>query len=574
MIDQSTVNRIIEQNNIVDVISSYLKLKKQGTNYLTLCPFHDEKTPSFSVSEPKQLFKCFGCGKGGNVATFVSEYEKIPFFEALLKLAKRVNITVQKSNNAYTKSSKYDFIEKVYALANDYYRSNLKKYGKNATEYLNQRGISDEIIEKFEIGLALDSFSGLKNFFNKNDINDKLLLNTGLIRSKNNKSYDFFHGRIMFPIHSSTGKVIAFGARIYQSSQQQMKYINSPSSIIFNKSKELFGLDKAKFEISKKDYVIVCEGYLDVIKMHEYRLANCVAPLGTALTTEHLRSLKRYTSNFVLAYDSDPAGVKATLSAGEKIIPFGCNLRVLKLPQGDDPDSFLDRNGLKTMQKMIDNAESFIDFVADEKCLKMSNPEKTNFLIDIAKQINDSIFREFFANSIHEKFGIRKEAVLKKIDSEVEKDVVIHSVNIHKNKDLSEKKILAFILNDNFFEKKFAKELNSDYFFSDDCRYLYRTLEKIKFNQQMSTAVLMNEFHNDQRLVDLLAELAVEGLQGNCDIESEICGLRLRKYEHDLTQLMDKLKKGESTDDILIKISELKNKINKISKKTVRKIFV
>ncbi len=394
--DQSQIDRILEMNNIVDVIGSYFPLKKSGSNYKALCPFHQEKTPSFHVSEKKQIFKCFGCGKAGNVITFVQDYEKLSFMETIKKLAGRVGITISESPQAKLNRSKMDLIYKIYELAADYFQRNLKDHGSFARNYLKERNISTSIVEEFGIGYALNSQTGLMNYLLKNHINEQILLKSGLFGRGERGIYDIFRERLIFPIHNIAGRVVAFGGRVLQKDQKGGKYINSPTTDIYTKGAELYGLYKTRFEISRQDAAIVCEGYTDFIRLHEKGFTNIVASLGTALTDKQVMLLKRYTNNVYLFYDGDNAGKIAAVRAAGNLIKNSMNAWILEVGEKDDPDSFLVKFGVDALQEKITNSQSLTLFLFNDKIMGMDTRQKLETLIEIANGMNDRISQELF----------------------------------------------------------------------------------------------------------------------------------------------------------------------------------
>ncbi|MDA3813400.1 MAG: DNA primase [Candidatus Cloacimonetes bacterium] len=410
--DQHVIDEIIERNDIVDVINSYIPLKKTGSNFKARCPFHDEKTASFVVSPKKQIYKCFGCGKGGNVITYVQEFEKISFPEALRKLAARAGITVKQTMQSKGKDSKRDLIYKIYELTTGYFSKNLIEHGSSALEYLAERDIKDETTKKFKLGFALNSYGGLRNYLLKNDINEKILASTGLFTSNNN---DLFRERIMFPIHSSAGKVVAFGGRKLHDSQSGGKYVNSPTTDIYTKGNELYGLFDTKYTISKKDQALICEGYTDFLRLYENGYTNCVASLGTSLTDSQISILRRFTENIYMLYDGDSSGRKAAVRAAGKILGKGCNVKIIGLPEEDDPDSYIRNNGATSMQDMIDIAKPLAEFLKDDEVIGVDKKGKLSVLFDILNEIEDEVAQELLIQDIAETYGLSGHAVASKI---------------------------------------------------------------------------------------------------------------------------------------------------------------
>ena len=351
--------------DIVDVISEYVHLKPAGKGFKGLCPFHGEKTPSFMVSPEKQLFHCFGCGEGGNVFNFLMKYEKINFFEAVKMLAKKsgVSLPVDEEKENILNRQK----EKLYKLNNlaaNYYRECLFKtnQGKKIINYLKKRGINDTSVEKYRLGYAPPGWDALTNFLKKKGYTYEELIKAGLIKKSKieGKYIDYFRDRIIFPIFHLSGRVIGFGGRVLDDSLP--KYINSPETLVYNKGSNLYSLNFAKEDIRKKNYIIIVEGYTDVLITQQYGFNNIAASLGTALTTKQIDLIKRFTDTVLIAYDADSAGNMATLRSLDLLVKAGLEVKVIALPQGYDPADFLIKKGRKPFQNLIDRSLSLIDY--------------------------------------------------------------------------------------------------------------------------------------------------------------------------------------------------------------------
>jgi len=351
--------------DIVDIISEYVHLKPAGKGFKGLCPFHGEKTPSFMVSPEKQLFHCFGCGEGGNVFNFLMKYEKLSFFEAVEMLAKKSGVSLpvdeEKENLIYGKK------ERLYKLNNliaNYYRECLFRtnQGKKIINYLKKRGINDTSVEKYRLGYAPPGWDALTNFLKKKGYTYEELIKAGLIKKSKieGKYIDYFRDRIIFPIFHLSGRVIGFGGRVLDDSLP--KYINSPETLVYNKGSNLYNLNFAKEDIRKKNYIIIVEGYTDVLITQQYEFNNVAASLGTALTTKQIDLIKRFTDTVLIAYDADSAGNMATLRSLDLLVEAGLGIKVLALPQGYDPADFLIKKGTKPFQNLIDRSLSLIDY--------------------------------------------------------------------------------------------------------------------------------------------------------------------------------------------------------------------
>jgi DNA primase len=408
MIDQSTVDRIFDAAQITDVVQDYITLKRRGTNYLGLCPFHNEKTPSFTVSPAKNIYKCFGCGKGGNPVNFIMEHEKISYYEALKFLAKRYNIEIvetQINEEDQQQKTERESMMIVSEYAGKYFSKNLHdtEEGKNiGYSYFKERGFRDETIRKFELGYSLEQRDSFTRQAQKEGYKIEYLVKTGLtIQSEGHSPFDRFGGRVMFPIHNLTGKVIAFGGRIMTNDKKTAKYLNSPESEIYHKSNVLYGIFFAKQSIIQQNKCILVEGYTDVISMHQAGIENVVASSGTSLTVEQIRLIKRFTNNVTILYDGDPAGIKASLRGIDLILEEGMNVRVILLPQPEDPDSFARSHSTTELNDYLQKNETdFINF-------------KTNLLLDEVK--NDPIKKAQAISDIVHSIAIVPDSIIRSV---------------------------------------------------------------------------------------------------------------------------------------------------------------
>lgn len=392
----STVEDIKARIDIVDLIAEHVELKRAGQNYKGLCPFHPEKTPSFIVSPSKQIFHCFGCHKGGDIFTFVMNYENMTFHEALSYLSQKAGIKLEnKTGKSEVKSS---FKENLFAIQKEaliFFQNNFK-ISKEALSYLNERGINSESIEKFSLGYSKNAKGNgndaLFNHLKAKGFAIEHIKASGLVNFSGHGIYDFFRDRLMFPIFDLQGRTIAFGGRILSSSNNAPKYINSPDSIIFKKGESSYGLNIAKNSITQKGYSIIVEGYLDVISCHQYGFTNAIAPLGTALTSGQLKRLKRFSNKVLLAFDSDSAGISATKRAIELCYAEGMIVKILLLPQGEDPDTFLRKHGEENFRKYIGRAISPVEFLL--KASGKSKLDAVRYILKLIASCPDSLQRD------------------------------------------------------------------------------------------------------------------------------------------------------------------------------------
>ena len=392
--------------DIVELVSDYIELKKAGQNYRANCPFHAEKTPSFMVSQSKQIFHCFGCGAGGDIFGFVMKYENLDFQEALKMLAKKAGVQLSGYGFEDGLTERKERLYVIQKEALNAFTGNLKK-SKTAVAYLNKRGVSHEMVEAFSLGYADRGRKVLYQHLRTKGFDDLLITQSGLIFTGESGLHDVFRNRIMFPIFNIQGDAVAFGGRVIDDSMP--KYLNSPETLLFKKSETLYGLNVAKDEIRKKGYVMITEGYLDVIMCYMHGFLNVVAPLGTALTTGHLQKIGRFTKKVLLVFDSDSAGIAAAKRSLSILYEHGFRSKVLLLPEGDDPDSFLRKNGSRAFQIKLSKSESMVDFILR---LKGDKPDNVRTAIGIIDNAKDLILREELFKELAEKSGIR-EAVLR-----------------------------------------------------------------------------------------------------------------------------------------------------------------
>ena len=374
MIDRETVDRIYAAANIVDIVGDYVTLRRKGVNYVACCPFHNEKTPSFVVSPSKGVYKCFGCGKGGNAVTFLMEHESLTYPEALKMVAKRYGIEVHEKELSEEEVRRNDDRESMFALngwAAEYFANYLRRESEGISigmSYFRQkRGLTDATIAKFGLGFCPSKGDRMTKDALAAGYKQEFLLSTGLslVSDRNGSLYDRFRDRVIFPVHNISGRIVAFGGRTLRTDKQVAKYQNSPESEIYSKKRELYGLYFAKKAIQQQDYAILVEGYLDVISMHQAGIENVVASSGTSLTTEQIRLLGRFTKNITVIYDGDPAGIHASLRGIDMILHEGMNVRVVLLPEPEDPDSFAQSHSAAEVRDYIaDNEQDFLEFKA------------------------------------------------------------------------------------------------------------------------------------------------------------------------------------------------------------------
>ena len=428
MIPQETVNRILDAVQIVDVVGDFVTLKKRGANHIACCPFHNEKTPSFSVSASKGIYKCFGCGKSGTAVGFVMEHENMSYTEALKYLAKKYHIeVVEKEETAeeIAQRQRHESLLLASEYAGKFFQDSLQTPDGQAIamQYFRKRGLEDETIRKFGLGWAPVSRRTLSEAARAAGYKEEFLIDSGVcLKYDDGKLVDRFFDRVMFPVHSVSGRVIAFGGRTLRSDKTVAKYINSPESEIYVKSKSLYGIYFAKNGISRQDKCILVEGYLDVISMHQLGITNVVASSGTSLTVEQIRLIRKFTNNITIIYDGDGAGIKAALRGIGLVLKEGLNVKVVLLPDGQDPDDFSRRHSLEEVQDYIArNEQDFIGFKTELLLGEAGNdPLKRATLInDIADTIAlipDAIVRSVYTHSSAERFEMDERILAERVN--------------------------------------------------------------------------------------------------------------------------------------------------------------
>lgn len=424
MIDKATIDRIMDAANIVDVVSEFVTLRKAGVNYKGLCPFHNEKTPSFVVSPSKGYCHCFSCGKGGNVVGFIMEHEQMTYPEALRWLAKKYNIEIHERELTDDERREENERESLFIInewALHYFQDNLlntKKGQAIGMQYFRSRGFRDDTINRFQLGYAMPERDALARTALANGFKEQYLIDTGLCYRKEDGSLqDRYHGRVIFPVHTVTGRVVAFGGRILENNKKLAKYVNSPESLIYHKSNELYGIYQAKHAITKNDRCYLVEGYIDVTSMHQSGVENVVASSGTSLTTGQIRLIHRFTSNITVLYDGDAAGIHASIRGIDMLLAEGMNVKVLLLPDGDDPDSFARKHTAQEFRDYIESHQTdFIEFKTNLLLRGVTDPikrsEAISSIVKSVSVIQDQITRATYITECAHRLGMNEATLI------------------------------------------------------------------------------------------------------------------------------------------------------------------
>lgn len=614
MIDRETVDKIFESADILDVISSFVHLKKRGVNYLGLCPFHNEKTPSFTVSPSKGIYKCFGCGKGGNAVNFIMEHEQLSYTETLRYLAKRYHIEIVEKKLSDEEKQKQNDRESM-LIVNHFAQKSFVQNLQETTEgkaiglsYFKERGFSETIIKKFELGYSLKNRTGFSAFASEKGFDKKFLVATGLsIEKENGELFDRFSERVMFPIHNLMGKIIGFGGRTLSQEKKTAKYLNSPESEVYHKGKVLYGMFFAKKSITQKDKCYLVEGYTDVLSMHQSGIENVVASSGTSLTVEQIKLIKRFTNNISVLFDGDQAGIKAALRGIDLILQEGMDVKVLLLPNGEDPDSFAKKHNASELSEFIEKNEA--DFITFKTKLLLSISK--NDPIEKAKLINDIVESiSLIPNGIKRSVYIKECAGIMEIDERIIYTEINKKIKTRREKNTPTKNYNEIYYQEVADEPQTTKKVTKTEYFEPFEREIVRLLitygEKILFivekdsqtKIEVSTAeYILREIENEitfknpiYKLIieecmqmmknretikanhfskhhnELVSEKAADLLSNNYTLSKiwEKKGNYILQEEDNLKQIIDKAINGYKYEQVMSLLQEIKEAIESI----------
>ena len=549
---EGIVEEIKSRVDIVEIVSEYLNLKKTGENFKALCPFHSEKTPSFVISPSKQIFHCFGCGAGGDVFSFLMRYENISFQDALKLLAERTGIELKFRKDDTEKQGRRQVLLEIHRAAAEYFHQLLWDR-KEPLDYLIRRGLTRETIREFFLGYAPGGGDVLFRYLTDKGFSRDDILAAGVCKKGESMVMDTFRNRIIFPIFNIRGDVIAFGGRIFREGSMAPKYLNSPETTIFRKSYELYGLYHAKREINKKGYVILTEGYLDVIACSQAGIRNVVAPLGTALTEHQLRKLKPLTRKVLLLFDSDDAGIKATMKAFSMIYAQGMLGKVVLLPEGDDPDSYIKQKGTEAFRRLIGNAMGLVDFYLATS--RSGEVETVGELIRIISKVDDGVMRAKLVKDIAEKTSlaevfIREELTRHRrgmLDSGGTLNISSHAMGV-------EEMLLSLLLNHPEYIKEVRKEVVPEQIENERLRRIFLKLlnsdggdiisrideEEKAYISRILLDTGFDEEELDKNVKDCIKRLRERGLRKRLrEIQEEI-RIAAEKSDRELLTLLQK----------------------------------
>ena len=561
-ISEEILEKIKDANDIVDVISEKVRLKKAGRNFSGLCPFHNEKTPSFSVSQEKQIYKCFGCGEAGNVITFVMKDKNLPFIDAVKYLANRANISIQIGNmkdNRLVK--KKELLWNVNLEAGKYFFANLMR-NEEAKEYFINRGIKEETIKKFGLGYSNNSWNNLMFYLRKKGIKDEIMEEAGLISVNKEKGtkYDRFRNRVMFPVFDYSGKVIGFGGRVLDDSKP--KYLNSPETLVFQKGTNLYGLNFALKHNLKERYFIIVEGYMDLIALHQSGITNVVASLGTALTINQARLLKRYADKVVISYDADLAGQMATIRGLEILRSVGFDVRVLNIPQGKDPDEFVRKNGKEAFLKLINDAAPLIDYRIKnaEEGINFKDSESTILyakrIMEIIADLNP-IEKDVYIRKASENTGIKEQTLYDILRGRInENEKVVNNINNINNMQKlyvepayvkAERALIILMLKNREFIEYIEDKIGEDDFNLPEHRLIFTIIINSKGENINNIESYVESKLSDTKSIEELIKIKESNMVFTDEIEKQVLDFVKEIKTYKLKQQIEVLKRKQKS---------------------------
>jgi len=577
---QEFIEQVRSATDIVSLISEYVPLKKKGRNYFGLCPFHVEKTPSFSVNAEKQIFHCFGCGQGGNAATFLMSHDKLGFVETIKLLAKRANIRLPQRE--YDRKN-LELTDKLYyanQMAAAYFSGNLSRtqVGKTALAYLEKRKLSGETIKMFQLGLAIEEWDGLLRFCNAKGVENQTLLADGLIieRSDGKGYYDRFKNRLMFPIFNLSGRIVAYAGRILNENDSP-KYLNSPETPIYQKGKLLYGLNFSKEEIRKKRIAIIVEGYMDFLSLYQNGIQNLVASCGTAFTPDQARLLSRFSEEAILLFDSDSAGQNAVLRSVDLLYDTGLEVKVAVLPPGYDPDLYIKKFGAEKLNELVSKAISYVKFkvgLLKDKFSNLSLPEQERIILDFAEtasKIGNDRRKNLFLEAVSDGLSVREEVVRQSLvelrrkqrDKSAPNDFKFRHPPGH---DAWQDKFLAFVIDNPEYYKKVGNRVVEADFTAPEARSVWKLLLiNYENSEYVDFSTLLTEAANQQakEYLSELLDMSYSDEDKDKELNRFIERFELHRNEVKVRVLQEALRDAEAKRDsetamqILGKLKEL-----------------
>jgi len=581
-IPENKIEEIRSAADIVDIISEFVQLRKRGKNFIGLCPFHSEKTPSFTVSEDKQIFHCFGCHAGGNIYKFLMEYEKISFIEAIQEVAARVGINLEYEVDTTGKDSEQEILYELNIQAARYFSDNLlnSPAGEIARKYFQERKIKPQIMRAFGLGHALNGWENFVEYAKSQKIDLERAIQLGLIGQQNDgRLFDKFSDRIIFPIFSANGRVIAFAGRILENKEGAAKYLNSPESMIYVKGRVLYGLSFSKDEIRKLDKAILVEGYMDLISLYQNGIKNVVAVSGTALTEDQVQLLSRYTKNVVLLFDADTAGIKASMRSIELLLKRDIEVKIATLPSGEDPDSYINKFGKDEFDELIRKAQNFLEYQTAyyESQHYFEDHNKTaeaiRELVKLLALIEDELKRNLLLKSIAKKFNLREKLLETELDKIIKNQARQESVRqvVKDGRPNKEKAGMHFATLDDksginyTLEKELVKLLYEGN--REIIELIFKHFSPDDFNYQFHQELVNLVYEANQNAEDLIVSSLIAKVK---DEEQQAYLLEITFDKYSISKTWDELNPVFEDEKLLYKfaLDTIKNfKIAKIEEK-------
>ena len=571
------IDQVQDKTDIVEVISRYIPLKKTGRNYKAPCPFHHEKTPSFIVSPDKQIYHCFGCGAGGNVFSFLMKHENLQFPEAVEMLAQKAGVLIPRTAARQESSSFANKLYKINEYACQFFQAHLAN-NNVPKEYLASRGVGDETIKKFRIGYAPDSWDGLITFFKKRGVDENIIEKAGLaISNEKGGHYDRFRGRITFPIIDLKDKILGFGARVLDAALP--KYLNSPETVIYSKGRNLYGLNLSKEHIKKEGFALVVEGYLDLIIPYQAGVENIIATLGTALTVDQVRLLKRFTNTVIMVYDPDEAGEAASLRGLDLCISEDVNVYIAELSGGLDPDSFIRKFGAEEFARLVKLSKNIFDYKL-EKLAKRFDINSTHGKASIAagmlptiSRINNAVFKSDLVKKLAEKLSVDEESIrteLKKVKPDyAETRESAPVIEVRNDSRSAELMVLALLLDGSNYISRITEELLLEEFKNSSVRDVVNAIfEMRKEKNEINPVKLINHLGNNSEAATLISEaVSILDVMTDKDKVLEDCIAKMKKdnVKDQLERIQGGIKVAQSQKDEN-KLRELLAEYNRLVK--------